>query len=266
MLDFLFFIKNPFNELFLKRFLCIIMLVIILKRNSMKKILLLMGAFFITGVANAQTEYYASMKLGAGDTTVYVQGDTKYGDYLVANGLGSSFDASGLLWEMSAAFGIDWSLDSMYGIPRKNRSGQPSRWGWLQLRLEGELGYNRYREDGKLKNNIYAVTSKTKLKMDEFFLLANGYMDFIFNKIVPYVGLGLGYSFGKEEITISDNTQSFSNFVDDNGIIYALHVGVAYKHSDITTLDLGYRRVWMPTEEDGMNVFGTIRLGARFRI
>lgn len=233
----------------------------------MKKILLLMGAFFITGVANAQTEYYASMKIGAGDTIIYVQGDTKYGDYLAeASGNGYSFDATGLLWEMSAAFGINWSLDSMYGTPRNNRSGQPSRWGWLRLRLEGELGYNHYHEDGKLKNNIYTVTDKIKIKMNEFFLLANGYADFIFDKFVPYLGLGVGYSFGKEEITLSNNGGNFSNFVDDNGFIYALHLGVGYKYSEITTFDLGYRRVWMPTEEDGMNVFGTIRLGARYRI
>ena len=50
----------------------------------MKKIFCWMTLFFlVAGVANAQTEYYTSIKMGMGDTTIYVNNDDKFGDYLV---------------------------------------------------------------------------------------------------------------------------------------------------------------------------------------
>ena len=228
--------------------------------GKMKKILLLTSVIMAAGAANAQTGYYASGKLGIGDTTIYVDGDTKFGDYLVKEfGPGYRFDDSGLLLELSTAVGIDWSPNSMYV--------KQNPYGWFHLRLEGEFSYNNYREDGKLRHN-YLIDAMTEIKYDHVFLLANGYADFRIDKIVPYVGLGLGYSFGREEATITDinKGEELSDSINDNGIIYALHAGIGYKYSDITTLDLGYRRVWMPTEEDGMDVFGTVRFGARFRI
>ena len=225
----------------------------------MKKVLFLASALFISGVANAQTEYYTSIKAGLGDTTIYVQGDTKLGDYLSdVAGAGYRYDGSGLTWELSPAIGIDWSPNSLYV--------KQNPYGWFHLRLEGEFGYIHYHEDGKLKDKNYTITDKTKLKIDQFVLLANGYADFKIRKVVPYVGFGLGYSFGKEEITVSNSAGEFGDSANDNGIVYALHFGVAYKYSEITTLDLGYRRVYEPTEDDGLNVFGTIRFGARFRI
>lgn len=224
----------------------------------MKKILLLLGMVFVTNVANAYTEYYAAAKLGAGDTTIYVDNDIKLGDWLVeTSGAGYSFDASGLLWETSAALGIDWSPNNMYVTP--------SHYSWFHLRLEGELGYNNYRESGKLKYD-YTVTDKTDIKFDNFFLLANGYADFRIHKVMPYVGLGVGYSFGKEEITLSNATGEYNSSVDDNGVVYGFHLGIGFKYSDATTLDLGYRRLYAPAEDDGLNVFSTVRLGARFRI
>lgn len=229
----------------------------------MKKFLLPAGMVLITCVANAQTEYYASVKAGVGNTTVYVDGNTKLGDYLVqvseenAGHGGFMYDASGLLWEISPALGIDWSPNKMYVTQ--------SPYGWFHLRLEGELGYNNYRENGKLKYN-YTVTDRTKIKFNQIFLLANGYADFRIDRVVPYVGLGLGYSFGREEITISNGIGEFNNSVNDNGMVYALHAGIGYKYSDIMTLDLGYRRLYAPTKDDGMYVFSTLRLGARFRI
>ncbi len=223
----------------------------------MKKILLLMGAFFITGVANAQTEYYASMKLGAGDTTIYTSGNTKQGaeieNAFEALGYRYKYTDSGLLWEISPAVGIDWSFDKMYVTPYRG----------LHLRLEGELGYNHYSENGKLKDG-YAVADTVKIKFDEMFLLANGYADFRIDKFAPYVGFGVGYAFGRQEITITG--LHFNDSVDDGGVIYALHAGIAYKHSDITMLDVGYRRLYEPTEGNGLNVFSTVRLGVRFRI
>lgn len=226
----------------------------------MKKILLLTSMILAAGAANAQTEYYASAKLGIGDTTIYVDGDTKFGDYLVQEfGPGYRFDDSGLLWEISTAVGVDWSPNSMYV--------KQNPYGWFHLRLEGEFGYNNYNEDGKLRHD-YLIDAMTEIKYDHIFLLANGYADFKIDNVIPYIGFGFGYSFGREEATITDinNGEELSDSINDNGIIYALHAGIGYKYSDITTLDLGYRRVWMPTEEDGMNVFGTVRLGARFRI
>lgn len=226
----------------------------------MKKILVLAAMVLITNVANAQTEYYVSAKLGGGDTTIYADGDTKVGDYLVdtfnaLDGAHYRYSNSGFLWEGSVAVGLDWSPGKMY--VKKNP------YDWFHLRLEAEAGYNNYREDGKLKEN-YVVKHDVEIKYDHFFLLANGYADFKIDSVVPYVGLGIGYSFGKEEVTIKDI--DYSDSIDDDGVIYALHAGVGYKYSDITTLDLGYRRVYAPTEGDGLNVFSTIRLGARFRI
>ena len=80
--------------------------------------------------------------------------------------------------------------------------------------------------------------------------------------MIPYIGFGLGYSFGKYETTINGDSES----VNDNGILYAMHLGLAYKFSDITTFDLGGRRVYAPAEDDGKYVFDSIRLGLRFRI
>lgn len=228
----------------------------------MKKFLVIIGVIFIANVANAQVGYYASAKVGAGGATIYVDDDTRLGDWLVevseqASGhRGYKYSDSGLLWEISAAVGIDWTPGKMY--VKKNP------YDWFHLRLEGEFGYNNYREEGKLRYD-YTVTDRIKIKYDHFFILANGYADFRIDSVVPYIGLGVGYGLGKEE-AILNNDESHSESIDDSGIIYALHAGVGYKYSDITTFDLGYRRVYAPAEDDGQTVFNTIRLGARFRI
>ena len=44
----------------------------------MKKIILLTSMITMTSVANAQTEYYFSTKMGIGDTDIYVDNDTKF--------------------------------------------------------------------------------------------------------------------------------------------------------------------------------------------
>ena len=227
----------------------------------MKKFLLLVGMICVTRVANAQTEYYVSAKLGAGDTTIYVNDDDKFGDYLVdtfeeIDGDGFKYNDSGFLWEMSAAVGLDWAPGKMY--VKKNP------YDWFHLRLEAELGYNNYHETGKVRQN-YTLKDRVKLTEYHFFALANGYADFRIDNVVPYIGLGIGYSFGNEEVKIS-GAHEFSNAVDDDGVIYALHAGVGYKYSDITTLDLGFRRVYAPAEDGGRYIFDTLRLGARFRI
>jgi len=235
-----------------------------LKGEKMKKFLLLACMVFITNVADAKVEYYASVKAGVGGTTIYVNDNDKFGDYLVkefeiANpGLrGYSYDSSGVLWEISPAVGLDWSLSNMYG--------KKHPYEWFHLRLEGELGYNNYHENGTVKRG-YTVDAKTEIQTNQIFLLANGYADFRIDNIVPYIGLGLGYGFGREEVTGTNNTEEIKDSANDEGVIYALHAGVAYKYSDITTLDLGYRRAYMPTADDGLYVFQTVRLGARFRM
>ncbi len=225
----------------------------------MKKIIFLAGAMFITNAAVAQTTYYASVKLGLGDATLYVDGDTTMGEYLEdILGPGYTYNGRGTTWEFSPALGLDWSPNRMYT--------KHNPFSWFHLRLEGEFGYNNYREKGNLKYN-FTVTDKITMKMDQFFMLANGYADFHINDVIPYVGLGLGYSFGTQELTSVDtNNIETSDFVNDKGIIYALHLGVAFKYSEITTVDLGYRRVYAPSDDNGMNVFGSFRLGGRFRI
>lgn len=216
----------------------------------MKKYLLLASTIFVTGIANAQSTYYVSAKMGLGDTTIYVDGDTKLGDYLVRISGNKEYDASGLLLEFSPAIGIDATLNSQ---------------GWFHMRLEGEFGYNYYSEDGDIKD-YYTVTNKIQVKLNHFFFLANGYADFRIDNVIPYIGFGLGYGFGKNETTISNTGGESSESTNDNGILYALHFGLAYKYSDITTFDLGCRRVYAPAEDDGQYVFDSIRLGLRFRI
>ncbi len=229
----------------------------------MKKILLFLCMVFITNTANARVEYYASAKFGLGDTTIYLDGDTNLGDWLVQEsehntGLdGFNYDASGLLFEISPAVGIDWSMNNTYGTK--------SKYGWFHLRLEGEIGYNHYNEKGDLKY-FYAVTDKTKISFNQMFILTNGYMDFHIENIIPYVGAGIGYGFGNQDVTIENEFGEFNDSGSDDGIIYALHLGMAYKYSDITTFDLGFRRVWAPTTDDGQYVFDSVRFGARFRI
>lgn len=230
----------------------------------MRKFMLLTGVVLITNVANAQTEYYASAKIGMGDATIYVDKDTKIGDSL-ANAFnselaGHNYDGSGFLWGLSAAAGIDWSPNSMYV--------NQNPYSWFHLRLEGEAGYNNYSESGKIRRD-YTVVDDVDVNFNTFFLFANGYADFRINKIVPYIGLGLGYSFGKEELTVTGNNLiggSVSDSISDNGMLYAFYLGVGYKYSDITTFELGARRVYAPAEDDGKYVFDSIRLGARFRI
>ncbi len=227
----------------------------------MKKILVLATVIVTAGAANAQTGYYVSAKLGAGDTTTYVDHNDKLGDVLAENcGIGCKYGDSGLLWEASVAAGLDWTPGEMYV--------EKNQYDWFHLRLEAEFGYNNYREDGKLRQN-YVVTDKIKLKYDRFFMLVNGYADFRIADVVPYVGLGMGYSVGKEEIKMKGahvESGKASNHIDDDGIIYAVHFGVGYKYSDITTLDLGARRIYAPAEDGGRYILDTIRLGARFRI
>lgn len=227
---------------------------LVLVGESMKKILLLISMVLITNIANAQTEFYTSVKVGAGDTTIYVDDDTKLGDYLEEqSGSGYKYSDSGLLWGISAAVGLDWSPTKMYI--------KQSPYDWFHLRLEGEFGYNNYREDGKLRYD-YMITDEIKEKYDQFLILANGYADFKIDNVIPYVGMGIGYGLSKEEMKINESSDS----VDDSGVVYALHLGIGYKYSDITTLDFGVRRVYAPTEDDGRYIFDMIRLGARFRI
>lgn len=222
----------------------------------MKKILLLTSMIAITSVANAQTEYYFSTKLGLGDTTIYVDDNTEFGDYVERaaehnTGLtGFKYDADGLLWELSPALGVDWAINDS---------------GWFHIRLEGEMGYNHYYEDGKLKYN-HMVSDEIKFEFNDIFFLVNGYADFRINKIVPYVGLGLGYSWGKKEMTVNNGLGEFNSSNNDRGGLVALHLGVAYKYSDITTFDFGIRSVDAPVENDGSYIYTTARLGARFRI
>ena len=222
----------------------------------MKKVILLTSVIAMTSVANAQTEYYFSTKMGIGDTDIYVDNDTKFSDYLVREveketGLtGFEYDASGLLWELSPALGIDWTINDS---------------GWFHIRLEGELGYNHYYEDGKFKYNSM-VTSKEKIEFNDIFFLVNGYADFRIDKFVPYIGLGLGHGWGKKEMTINNGLAEFNTSDNDHGALVALHLGVAYKYSDITTFDFGIRSVDAPTEDDGSYIYTTARLGASFRI
>jgi len=49
----------------------------------MKKILLFAIMIGMTNVANAQTEYYTSIKAGLGSTTIYIDDNTEFGDALV---------------------------------------------------------------------------------------------------------------------------------------------------------------------------------------
>ncbi len=222
----------------------------------MKKIILLTSMIAMTSVASAQTEYYFSTKMGIGDTDIYVDNDTKFSDYIIKtaernSGLtGFEYDASGLLWELSPAVGIDWTINNS---------------GWFHIRLEGEMGYNHYYEDGKLKYNNM-VSDKIKVEFNDIFFLVNGYADFRINKIVPYVGLGLGYGWGKKEMTVNNGLGEFNNSDNDRGGLIALHLGLAYKYSDITTFDFGIRAVDAPVENDGSYIYTTARLGARFRI
>lgn len=225
----------------------------------MKKIILLMCLLAVTDVANAKTEHYASIKAGFGNTTIYVDKNTKLGDWLVqeSGSAGYSYDSSGLLWDLSSAIGIDWTPGDTYGVK--------SPYDWFHMRLEGEIGYNRYVENGKLKYG-YAITDKTSIRFDKLFIMANGYMDFRIDKVSPYFGLGIGYGLGKEDITISNTAGEFNDSANNTGIIYALSLGVAYKYSNITTLDFGLRRIYVPMEDDGRYVYDTIRFGTRFRI
>lgn len=214
---------------------------------------LVIGTIFITNAANAKSEYYASVKTGVGDTAIY-KDDMKLGDYWVKDfNDGSRYDASGLLWGISAAVGIDWSPNSMYVTQNP--------YSWFHLRLEGEFGYNNYRQDGKIRRG-YEITNTVKIKFNDFFLLANGYADFRIDRVVPYIGLGLGYSFGNQEWTADGDVYP----LHDNGLLYALYAGVGYQYSDITTFELGYSRIYAPAEDDGLYVLGSVRLGARFRI
>ncbi len=222
----------------------------------MKKILLLTSVLAITSVANAQTEYYFSTKLGFGDTTINVDKNTEFDEYIVKvaemnTGLiGFEYDVSGLLWELSPAIGVDWTINDS---------------GWLHVRLEGELGYNHYYEDGNLKYNSM-LSDNIQIEFNDMFFLVNGYVDFRIDKIVPYVGLGLGHGWKKEEIIINNGLGEINDSVNDHGVLGAWHLGVAYKYSDIITFDFGIRSINVPTEDDGSYVYTTARLGARFRI
>lgn len=229
----------------------------------MKKFIVIFCLAFITSAAHAKLESYAGFKMGVGDATIYVDGDRKIGDWFVdvseenTGTSGFEYGSNGFLWEISPAIGIDWTPDNQYGMRNK--------YHWFHMRGEIEAGYNHYRQDGKLKYN-YEITDIAKVDFSQIFLLANGYADFRIEQFAPYIGFGIGYGFGTSEITITNAYGEFNDSANDSGMIYALHFGVGYKYSDITTFDLGARRVYVPTTDDGKYVFDTLRIGARFRI
>ncbi|MBP5795026.1 MAG: hypothetical protein J6W41_03335 [Alphaproteobacteria bacterium] len=229
----------------------------------MKKFIVIAGLVFITNVANAKLESYASVKMGIGDTTIYVDGDKTIGDWFIEisesnTGMsGFEYGDSGFLWELSPAIGIDWTPDNKYGMR--------NQYHWFHLRGEIEAGYNHYRENGKLTYN-YAITDIATINFNQVFVLANGYADFKIEQFAPYIGFGIGYSFGTSDITIANAYGEFNDSVNDNGVIYALNLGLGVKYSDITTFDFGVRRVYVPTDDSGKYIFDTVRVGARFRI
>lgn len=229
----------------------------------MKKILVIAGLIFTSGAANAKVESYASIKTGFGGATLYVDGDTELGDWLVelsnanTGTDGYKYGSTGLLWELTGALGVDWTPGNAYDIRNQNQ--------WFHIRAEAEFGYNHYRQDGKLKYD-YTVSDTVTINFNQMFLLANGYADFRIDKIAPYVGLGVGYTFGTNEISLRNAYGEFNDSANENGVIYALHLGMGYKYSDITTFDFGARRVYIPTTDDGKYVFDSVRIGARYRI
>ncbi len=70
--------------------------------------------------------------------------------------------------------------------------------------------------------------------VDAVTVLANGYFDFNLSSFMtPYVGAGLGYGDVEADVGAAR--------IDDDGLAYAVHAGLAFDVTQRTLLDLSYR-------------------------
>jgi opacity protein-like surface antigen len=164
----------------------------------MKKIVLtsLLG-LFVAGAASAAMTPYASLKLGYANIDTV---DVKYKDHKVAEF--SEMDG----YTGTIAGGAKFDISNMFN-------------------MRGELEYTYLDTEQDEGNNPMKLFYNT--------VMANAYADFGDASWVvnPYVGLGLGYTFGQ----LSDT--NYKEHVA--GMSYAVSAGITYPVSTNVVLDLG---------------------------
>ena len=205
----------------------------------MKKALL-MAAIFMTSHVQANPDLYVAFKVGTSVTKGknasytydlnYIDYDSEYRSKLnfydvndsalpnVAVALGRGLEMRGkdnLRVELEYAKKAKTELNHKYGINVDTYYGVQEAYGFFDVDLETQT------------------------------LFLNGYYDFDTNsKFTPYVGFGVGVSRIKHGLKYTD--PYFMNVLMDkndttNNFVWNLGLGVAYKFSDLVTIDADYR-------------------------
>lgn len=164
----------------------------------MKKIALTsLMAMFAVSAASAAVTPYASLKLGYVDiNTVDVKSNgTTFADFEGMTGYNGAI-AGGLNFDVSDMIGIRGELEYTYLNAEQDEDNDPL-----------EFSYHTF--------------------------MVNGYADFgdVSWMVKPYVGLGIGYTFGQ----LSSNSVE----QDVSGMAYAVSGGITYAVSSNVVMDLG---------------------------
>ena len=151
--------------------------------------------------------------------------------------------------------GANWlHIGKIDGIRLKSKTGFT---GALSLgykfdnsfRIEGEVSYRRNRLDRKhLAREFYQEDShvKTHCKLDSWSYMANFLYDFdqvscCLPNVVPYVGVGLGYTRNHADLKARYGDHKADVKISGHGICYQGIAGVGYQLTDSTTLAVEYR-------------------------
>ena len=205
--------------------------------------ILLASAILCSGLAHADSNYYASLKTGVSDTNFK---NSK--DYVTLDGVDPN-DFSGTIYNdnvdqsvypnISAAIGFDFSKIS-------------------KINARAELEYT-YKDKANFSPTInrFEITNMGTTTTDyspagqqvllnqlkSQALMLNGYYDFKnSSKLTPYIGVGLGLTHVKnKQSLVGLPEESFSD--TDNHFTWSAGAGVAYNVTENVAFDLGYRYV-----------------------
>ena len=123
------------------------------------------------------------------------------------------------------------------------------------LRLEGEVGWQKNDFDKWTESGTTGSTSELSGDMSTLSLLVSGYYDFsIGPNLEPFVGIGLGYAkLDANDLGVTGSANMTDD--DDTAFVHQVSVGIAYTISEAITIDAKYRYFGADDPE-----FGVMRL------
>ena len=162
----------------------------------------------------------------------YPAGQLRYKENIFGwnSGVYTSPDESGPIKEKWSGFGLVFGFESLPVrslLPIDN----------LYSRLEAEFAFLNFKDSGTNEHGV-PYKNENDVKMALF----NAYADFTRNpKIVPYIGVGIG--FAQIDITSTDESDEFS--IIGNDVTYALSIGagILFKVNQQWAIDLGVKHI-----------------------